>query len=119
MLRLIQSSALAMLVASGAIGPLPVNAQTLELELGRDGPRIRQVDPDACNPRYEDCYRGERSMRRMCTEDRALDKAERMGLDRVRVVSAGRRTIEVRGRTEDGDRAHVTFGRQPSCPVLD
>lgn len=119
MLRLIQSSALALVVAGSAIVPLPVNAQTLELDLGRGSPELRVRDPNRCDPRYEDCYRSERSMRRMCTEGRALDKAERMGLDRVRVVSAGRRTIEVRGRTEDGDRAHVTFGRQPNCPVLD
>lgn len=119
MLRLIQSSALAVVVAGSAMVPLPVNAQTLELEFGRGGPEMRLRDPDRCDPRYEDCYRGERSMRRMCTEDRALDKAERLGLDRVRVVSAGRRTIAVRGRTEDGDRVRITFGRQPSCPVLD
>ncbi|HWK63493.1 MAG TPA: hypothetical protein VNS34_01030 [Rhizobiaceae bacterium] len=119
MLRLIQSSALAVIVAGSAIVPLPASAQTLELDLGRGGPELRVRDPNRCDPRYEDCYRGERSMRRMCTEDRALDKAERMGLDRVRVVSAGRRTIEVRGRTEDGDRARITFGRQPNCPVLD
>ena len=43
-----------------------------------------------CNPRYEDCYYGgdrryenRRSMRR-CTEGRALDKAERMGIRRAR-----------------------------------
>lgn len=119
MLRLIKSSALAVLVAGSAMAPLPVNAQTLELELGRGGPEMRVRERDRCDPRYEECYRGERSMRRTCTEDRALNKAERMGLDRVRVVSAGRRTIEVRGRTEDGDRASITFGRQSSCPVLD
>lgn len=118
MFRLIKRTAIAAIVAGSAIAPLPVSAQSLELNIGPDGPQMRVRDPDACNPRYENCYRGDRSMRRMCTEDRALDKAERMGLDRVRVVSAGRRTIEVRGRTEEGDRASVTFGRQPSCPVL-
>lgn len=124
MLRLIQGAALALVVAATgtAVTPFASSAQTLELQLGGDRPQLRLREPGACDPRYEDCYRGERDMRRdyrrACTEDRALDKAERMGLERVRVVSAGRRTIEVRGRTDEGDRAIITFGRQPSCPVL-
>ena len=39
---------------------------------------------------------------RGCTEGRALNKAERMAINRARIVSAGRRTIEVRGRTPEG-----------------
>jgi hypothetical protein len=53
------------------------------------------------------------------TEGRALNKAERMGIYRPRIASEGQRTIEVRGRTPDGDRAYITFSRQPGCPVLD
>ena len=48
---------------------------------------------------------------RGCTEGRALNKAERMGINRARIVSAGRRTIEVRGRTPDGDRAYITLSK--------
>ncbi|HEV2900303.1 MAG TPA: hypothetical protein VGX71_21195 [Pseudaminobacter sp.] len=54
---------------------------------------------------------------RCCTEDRALDKAERMGIRRARIVDAGRRTIEVRGRTYEGERVYLTFGRERGCPV--
>jgi hypothetical protein len=95
-------------------------AQEFEFSIGRDGPQLRMRE--RCDP-YEDddCYEGryaeQRIVRRGCTEDRALDKAERMGIRRARIVSAGRRTIEVRGRSRDGERVYLTFGRERGCPV--
>lgn len=56
------------------------------------------------------------SKRRHCSVDRALDKAENLGLHRVRVVSAGERTIKVRGR-KDGERVTIRFGRERGCPI--
>ena len=49
---------------------------------------------------YRDGYYRDdrRSMRPICTEGRALGKAERMGIRRARIADVGRRTIEVRGR---------------------
>ncbi len=41
-----------------------------------------------------------------------------MGIRRARIADIGRRTIDVRGRDRYGDRIQITFGRQPSCPVL-
>jgi hypothetical protein len=98
----------------------PASAQDLELSIGRDGPQLRMREH--CDPRYDDCYEGRRyverrDVRRGCTEDRALDKAERMGIRRARIVEAGRRTIEVRGRSRDGERVYLTFGRERGCPV--
>lgn len=109
----------ALLAGIGAAMPLQASAQDLELQIGPDGLRI---DRD-CNPRYEDCYYGDRRRefydeRPRCSEGRALRKAERMGIRRARIADVGRRTIEVRGRDRYGDRIYVTFGRQPSCPVL-
>ena len=115
----------ALAIGMGTGLPLSASAQDIQLEIGRDGLRLN----DSCNPRYEDCrrdgyrnrdgYRDDRnSMRRICTEGRALGKAERMGIRRARVADAGRRTIEVSGRDRRGDRIRVTFGRSPSCPVL-
>jgi hypothetical protein len=129
MSRLILSSAAALTLALTGVTVTPLTGQTqnFELRLGDDGPTVRMGE--RCNPRYEDCYRDDdgwyessrsyrREMRRGCTEDRALDKAERMGLERVRIASAGRRTIQVRGRTDEGERARITFGRDWGCPVL-
>jgi hypothetical protein len=108
----------ALLAGVSTAVPLQASAQDLELEIGRDGLRIERD----CNPRYEDCYRGERrgyyDDRPRCSADRALRKAERMGVRRARIADVGRRTIDVRGRDRYGDRIMVTFGRQPSCPVL-
>jgi hypothetical protein len=110
----------ALSLALGVTG-LPVlasqaSAQDLEFSIGRQGPQLRMREE--CDPDYDDCYVERRAMRR-CTEDRALDKAERMGIRRARIVSAGRSTIEVRGRSLDGERVYLTFGRQRSCPVLE
>jgi hypothetical protein len=97
------------------------SAQDIEFSIGPDGPRVRTLD--RCDPDLEDCYARQdyidRPVRRGCTEGRALNKAERMGVYRARIVSAGRRTIEVRGRMADGDRAYLTFARRPGCPVLE
>ena len=53
----------------------------------------------------------------MCTPGRALDKAERMGLRRARVVDVGRHTIRVAGRKYN-QRVVVVFGRDRNCPVF-
>ena len=109
----------ALLAGARMAVPVQASAQDLELEIGRDGLRIERD----CNPRYEDCYRYDRRRefydeRPRCSEGRALRKAERMGIRRARIADIGRRTIEVRGRDRYGERISVTFGRQPSCPVL-
>jgi hypothetical protein len=130
MRKLLLNSLMSLAVATTAMSFAPMaSAQNLELEFGRQGPTMRLVEP--CDPVYENCgysrrdrdydyrYSGRNEVRyARCTEDRALDKAERMGLRRVRIESAGRRVIEVRGRQRDGDRVIVAFGRAPSCPIL-
>lgn len=99
---------------AGMCSALPATsfARDVQIEIGRDGLRLKQ----ACDSRYEDCRDNNRG-RRFCTEDRALNKAERMGVRRARIVSAGRRSIEVRGRDRRGDRVRLRFGREPNCPV--
>jgi len=107
----------ALLAGASMASPMQASAQDLELEIGRDGLRIERD----CNPRYEDCRRERRGYdedRPRCSEGRALRKAERMGIRRARIVDVSRRSIDVRGRDRYGDRIVVTFGRQPSCPVL-
>jgi hypothetical protein len=95
------------------------SAQGVEIEIGRDGPKVRMRDRDRCDPRYERCRErwDDRRDRRFCTEERALRKAERMGLRRVRVLEANRRVVVVRGRDRYDDRVRVVFGRDRNCPV--
>ncbi|MDQ2634140.1 MAG: hypothetical protein M3Y43_01435 [Pseudomonadota bacterium] len=108
----------ALLAGATMVAPMQASGQDFELEIGRDGLRIERD----CNPRREDCYRGERrgyhNDRPRCSERRALRKAERMGVRRARIADVGRRTIDVRGRDRHGERVYVTFGRHPSCPIL-
>jgi hypothetical protein len=114
--------ALATLALGLGLTSLPAaNAQDLELHIGPDGPNLRLRDD--CDPRREYCD-GDRDRRgwerRQCTPDRALDKADRMGLRRVRLNDVGRRTIKVSGRNRDGDRMTIVFDRRDRrCPVID
>jgi hypothetical protein len=113
MIRLLQTAALAAIVGFAGIAPTtaPVMAQGFELELGEDGLRI---SPDGGRTYRRDERRGRR-----CDPDRALYKAERMGVRRARISDIGRRTVTVRGRTRDGDRVRLVFGQSRSCPLLD
>lgn len=113
--------AFALAFASVPLGS--ASAQDMELHMGRNGPRVMMRDD--CDPRYERCrdrdeYRRDRwGERRECSPERALEKARRMGIYRAHIDRIGRRSIEVRGRS-DGERASVRFDRwDPRCRPLD
>lgn len=118
------TSLLSALVGLGAVTlvAFPSQADNLQLELGKHGPRLKLLQD--CDPNDDDCDdsqrddRRDRRQSRGCTEDRALDKAERMGIRRARIESVDRREITVRGR-QDGDRVRVTFGTERGCPILE
>jgi len=130
--RIITSTALALAVAFTAVALTfhAASAQDLELHLGQDGPKLRMRDN--CDPDREDCHdrRDRRDERRDddrygrrddrgCTPDRALDKADRMGIRRARIADVGRRTIDVVGRSRNGNRVIVTFDRRDRrCGVI-
>ena len=112
--RALLSVVIAMPVMAGA--PRLASAQDFELHLGDDGPAIRLRDDNYDRDhRRRDEWR--EANRPGCSPDRAVNKAERMGLRRVRVVDVDRRTIEVRGQRR-GHRVHVVFARAPHCPVI-
>lgn len=129
--KIIAAAGLALTVALTSL-PLtfsPAAAQEVELYLGRDGPTVRMRDN--CDPRRENCRRGDdrydrrnddREFQRSdrgCTPERALNKAERLGLRRVRLLDSGRRTVDVVGRTRHGERVVVSFDRRDRrCGVL-
>lgn len=58
-----------------------------------------------------------RRPRPFCSVESALDKAEDLGMYRLRVLSAGERSIKIRGR-KDGERVVVRFSRAPGCPII-
>ncbi|MBN9073269.1 MAG: hypothetical protein J0H34_17075, partial [Rhizobiales bacterium] len=113
MRTILTRSALAMLLGLTGLplGASFASAQGVELRIDRDGARMHRRE--RCDPDFEDCRMdrdrdfGERE--RGCTPERALWKAERMGIRRARVVDMDRRTIDVRGRDRRGDRVIVTF----------
>ncbi len=138
MTKFLHSAVLALSIAATAVPMSGASAQGLDIQIGPDGPAMRMRDN--CDPGYEDCnawrgpdrrdewrdrrddWRDRRDYgeyrRDECTPDRALRKAERMGIRRARIESVGRRTINVIGRSR-GDRVIVTFDRRDRwCPVL-
>ena len=93
----------ALLAGIGTAVPMQAAAQDLEFEIGRDGLRIER----GCNPRYEDCYRGERrgyydDYRPRCSEGRALRKAERMGIRRARICEDGMPDVSIEYQVAPG-----------------
>jgi hypothetical protein len=133
MRNLLKTTLLAAALALTGAMAATAQADTFELQIGPDGPRM--LMRDNCDPyrercRYEDRRYDDRGRyddrrydnrgwaRRECSPERALYKAERMGLRRARIVDVGRRTIDIRGRTRYGERVIVSFGRwDRSCPL--
>jgi hypothetical protein len=109
--------ALAVLIAlAAAMSAMqaPAFATSVEIEINPTAPGARTRH--RCDPRYERCR--DHWDRRFCTEERALRKAERMGLRRVRVLESNRRVVVVRGRDRRDDRVRIVFGRDRNCPVF-
>ncbi|QPC88347.1 hypothetical protein GA830_17495 [Mesorhizobium sp. NBSH29] len=135
MFHTLKAAAVSALIGFSALTAMPVAAQAQEdgiyLQFGnghRGGAQV-EVYSDDDNVEYRGGrrHREERrdwredrrgnGWRHACSPDRALDKAERMGLRRVRIVDVNRRTISVAGRSYRG-RQVVTFARAPRCPVV-
>lgn len=113
-------AALSAVVGLGALAAVPATAQAEGLYLNYGGHHsgvgfgVQIGDYDRYDYRHD---RRDRRHFRACTPNRAVDKAERMGIRRAHVVDVDRRTIKVAGR-KWGDRVRVTFARSPNCPVI-
>lgn len=136
MLKTIRTAALSAFVGLTALTGMAATAQADGLYLnfgGKHDPRVGVYVSDD-GPRHtghrwnrdrweRDRWERDRWQRdgwnrgRECTPNRAVDKAERLGLRRARVVDVERRTIDVAGRRY-GDRVVLTFARVPGCPVI-
>ncbi len=116
MFSTLKTAVLSAMIGLGGIAAMPAVAQADSLYLNFGGgyhqPGVGVYLGDGDRAYYRD-----RRPRRVCTPNRALNKAERLGIRRARIVDVGRRTIEVRGR-QRGERVEVTFGRGPNCPII-
>lgn len=127
----IKTAALSALIGFSTLAAIPASAQDgLYLNFGQGQPRVGVYvqdgyrDGNRHDGRWDDRNDGRWGGRpdngrwnRNCTPDRALDKADRMGLRRARIVDVNRRSITVSGR-KYGERIAVSFARAPNCPVV-
>jgi hypothetical protein len=125
MFNTIKTVALSALVGLGTLAAIPAHADSLYLGFGNNNdPRfgVYTGDDDGYYRRYyrrdhrRDEWRRD-EWRRGCSPERALNKAERMGLYRARIVDVNRRTVKVMGR-QDGDRVVIVFANERGCPVI-
>ena len=134
MFNMLKTVVLSAMIGLGGLAAMPASAQADGIYLnfgggddGRLGVFVRDGRHDDRRERWERHDRRDRhhrrdrwerhDNRRACTPGRALNKADRMGLRRARVVDVSRRTITVSGRKWQ-NRVHVTFARAPNCPVI-
>jgi hypothetical protein len=120
MLSKFKSAALCAAIGLGALATVPAQADSLYLNFG-GGSGIGIETRDGHRRDWRDDRHGWRDRRDWragrCTPERALWKAERIGVRRARIEDVSRHSITVRGRSR-GDRIWVTFGRAPSCPIV-
>lgn len=114
MKRTLKHTALAALVAISGFAAMPAaQAEGIYLGFGDTGASFGVViGPDGHRHHRRD-WRDERA----CSPRRAVDKAYRMGFNRVEVERVGRNRITVSGRRW-GERRNVVFSRAPNCPVI-
>ena len=136
----IKTAALSALIGFSTLAAIPATAQAegLYLNLGQGQPNVGVYIQDRDNNRWDNRNDGWDNRNdgrwdnrndgrwggrpggrwdRACSPDRAVDKAERMGLRRARIVDVNRRSITVSGR-KYGERVAITFARAPNCPVV-
>jgi hypothetical protein len=119
MFNAIRTAALSAFIGFGALAAVPAaaHADGIYLNFGHGDPRFGIHAGDHGRDWRRNDWRRDRDWRRSCSPDRALDKAQRMGLRRARVVDVSRHSIKVAGRKYNG-RVVVAFGRERGCPIL-
>lgn len=112
MFNILKAAAIAGMIGFTALAAAPVQADPLYVNFGRHhaGFSVRIGGGDD----YRNDYR--RSGRR-CSPERALYKAERLGVHRARVDYVSQRKIGIAGRSH-GEHVYLTFARMPGCPII-
>lgn len=128
MFKFFKIAALSAFVGLGALAAVPATAQAqsggVYLGFGNQGPTLGIQFDD--RGRYDMRDRGWRDHRgpdrryreRGCSVREAVNKAERMGLRRARVISENRRVVRVEGRGHGRRSAVITFANHRGCPVV-
>ncbi|MER8529694.1 hypothetical protein [Mesorhizobium sp. M0814] len=117
MFNTIKTAALSALVGLGTLAAIPAHADSIYLGFGNNqDPRVGVYTGDEDDGYYRE-HRRERNWRRSCSPERAIDKAERMGLHRARIIDINRRTVKVAGR-QYGDRVVIVFANERGCPII-
>ncbi|MFC5387556.1 hypothetical protein ACFPLB_16475 [Aquamicrobium segne] len=118
MLKMIKTAVLSALIGLGGIAALPAAAQADALYINFSGGNAGygiQVNHRA--PARHHNWRPHNNRHQTCNARTAVNKAERMGLRRARVVDSNRRIVRVVGRKFNRP-ATVTFANQRGCPTL-
>ena len=125
MRNLIHALAVAAGTALAAMPTAAVQARDVQIDMGDDGPSItfgddnRDYRRDDRRDRWDDRREDRGRAFRECLPERALAKAQRMGIRRPRIDHVGRRSIAVSG-WQRGDRVMVRFDRwDRRCAILD
>ncbi|MDN2566540.1 hypothetical protein N1F89_09930 [Aquibium sp. A9E412] len=115
MFKTLRIAALSALVGLGTLAAMPATAQAdgFSFSIGGNGARAG-VHIGESGHSYR---RAPRARGRHCTPHRAVNKAERLGVRRARVVRANRRAIVVRGRLHHRP-VRIVFARAPRCPIV-
>jgi hypothetical protein len=115
MFTTLKTAAMAALIVLASMAALPAEADDLYLRFGERHDNARFGIYLGGDERMRE--REFRYMEGRCTAERALDKAERLGVRRARIDYVHHRSIGVVGRSR-GDWIRVTFARGPNCPIL-
>lgn len=120
-----KTATLAAALGLGALAAVPAHADGVYLNYGdradsrlgvHAGGRIEAVRDWRRDDWRRDDWRRD-GWRHSCTPERALNKAQRMGLWRAHVIDVNPRAIKVAGRKYN-ERVVVRFGRERGCPVI-
>lgn len=118
-----KTAALSAMIGFATLAAVPVGAQAEGLYLNYGGGQsgvgigVQVGGYDRADYRGRPTYHDERRGGWGCTPYRAVDKAERYGLRRARVVDVSRRSITVAGN-KWGRHVRMSFGRAPNCPIV-